>query len=128
VKLRHSYYREAFQKAKDLSKLIARRMPDDLHRRRLRALYVEPSGNGTEWTRPSQTTREECLHLLAKAADEYDARCSWYEVNEREKSSWISHWTERPVLPKSISAELWPFTTIAVLLHSLCSTCTSSTT
>lgn len=97
-------HKQAWKKARELAERLARRMPKALHRRRMRALYVEPTEN--DWNRPIHTSREECLKLLRKTSDEYDARCSWYEVNETERSSFISTWAARPALLKSLCFEL----------------------
>ncbi len=92
--------KQAWDRAKNLHKRIARRTPHVLHQKRLRAIYVEPSEFGKGWNRPAQVSREDCLRLLKSVSYEYDCRYFWYEMNYKDSETVIARWKQRPVLPK----------------------------
>jgi AbiV family abortive infection protein len=98
--------KDALNEAQLCLKKLARKLSDNLHQKRIRALYVEPLEFGMEWNRPSLTSRKECLLLWENTSFEYDVRCDWYKVEVTDPSSLVSRWASRPELPKSFWSEI----------------------
>jgi AbiV family abortive infection protein len=94
--------KQALKRAEDLRKRKARRTPHELHRKRLNAIYVEPSEFGKGWNRPAQMSRQECLRLLKSVSYEYDCRHFWYEKSAKDSTTVVAQWKERPLLPKPL--------------------------
>ena len=82
----------------------AKRVPEERHRKRMKALYVEPSASG--WSRPCQEfDEEESECFLLDAINDYSITVSRYgglatfEPELRPISVLIDAWQTRPEMP-----------------------------
>jgi len=83
--------------------------PQDRHRQRIAALYVEPKETGTAWTRPVDVSQEEARRCVEDFANDYSAKCSRFRpeihaATDREFFEALQAWPGRPELP----ARQWP--------------------
>lgn len=97
-------YKEADKQINDITKLQKKRTPEDRHRERVRALYVEPNDSGTAWNRPNQTPQEKARIFIEDAvndyAPEYDRiQRGTIQYIEPELFQALQEWAERPELP-----------------------------
>lgn len=85
-----------------------KRQPDDRHRIRMRALYVEPNTVGDGWNRPSDQDKQSVLDAVCEAANAYSfckARLSGLgDDSDNEFVNAMHAWAECPDLP----APVWP--------------------
>ena len=97
-------YRKARALADEMVKRKAKREPQDVHERRLSALYVEPNEAG-HWNRPSETSKEEAQELVGDVANDYAMRRDQLRTRDEKLAAAIAEWRECPELPPPI----WPW-------------------
>ena len=78
----------------------AGRDPNDTHRKRMRALYVEPKDTG--WNRPCETVKEDARRLLQDVANSYGARHGNLYIVDEALAKALTAWKQCPTLPEPI--------------------------
>jgi AbiV family abortive infection protein len=100
-------YKEAHRMVAEITNHKARRDPHDIHQRRCRALYVEPSEAARKWNRPCEMTQEESRQLLEDVANDYALCRDSLQTRDDELAAAIAQWQDCPRLPDTIWP-LWP--------------------
>jgi AbiV family abortive infection protein len=112
---RHKPGDPEYQQARELieaaTKALAKRLPNDRHDARMRALYVDLEDSGSDWSRPSEQPHEEVRRALEDLANDYvgqTVRVDPDALAERSDGKLLAAaleaWDERPALP----APVWP--------------------
>ncbi len=64
-------YKEIETKVAEIMEKIRKRTPDDRHRARAKALYVEPNNSGSGWNIPKKISSEFAFNFIADASSDY---------------------------------------------------------
>lgn len=104
-----SEWRAAQKQLDAYTKRQRKRQPQDRHRQRIAALYVEPNETGTAWTRPVDVWQEEARRCVEDFANDYSGECDRFrpEIHADTNPEFfkaLQAWSERPELP----APQWP--------------------
>jgi AbiV family abortive infection protein len=101
-----SEWQEADAKLKQIMETKKKRTPGDRHKKRMAALYVEPSESG--WNRPAATSPADARDFLNDAVDNYSLRYhegyitaeadSMLKHLDPEQYSALEQWPDRPEL------------------------------
>ena len=93
------------EEIKKIDRLKSKRIPEDRHKLRMSALYVDPQTGG--WSRPSnEVSPTSARDFLADAANDYTRQYQRYSAPEILKSidpelfGALDQWSARPVLPR----------------------------
>lgn len=81
---------------------IRRRTPDDRHKARIEALYVEPDNSGTDWNRPKKVPSEFAFNFVADASSDYSLSRQILEAGttfNAEFTKELLKWKDRPEIP-----------------------------
>ena len=97
---------------KTLGFLLAKtkkRLPEDRHSARIRALYVDPTSSGADWHRPGQLSAAEATRHLTDATNDYAVQrnrlCPELLADlDPEFAAALGLWPERPDLTEPV----WP--------------------
>jgi len=99
-------FKEAWKELKDIAAILRKRVPAERHRKRMKALYVEPSESGSGWSRPcEQFDEQESEFFLLDAINDYSNTVSEFqreivEAKEGPISTLIKTWTNWPEMPR----------------------------
>lgn len=98
-------YQDADKQLNDIASRQRARNPENRHRQRLSALYVEPTENGSAWNRPKQKSREEAVHYLTDAVNDYAGQYDRFQSGSLEFIDpdlfrAFKAWDTRPELPR----------------------------
>jgi hypothetical protein len=101
-------WREANDKLEKVSHEKRKRVPDERHRQRMSALYVEPVSGGS-WNRPARTiTQEFSQDFVCDAVNDYSLQYSQRYITGDEPIlkqldldlfNALEQWPDRPELP-----------------------------
>jgi AbiV family abortive infection protein len=84
-------------------KSLGKRAPEDRHKWRMQALYVDLNDAGTDWSRPSEIPKAEAEKLLSDAANDYavqrDKILNPLREGKPELDEALQAWPDRPELP-----------------------------
>src|SRR5437870_6122269 len=103
-------YQQAEKVIQTALKSLAKRAPDDRHAARMRALYVDLQDSGSDWSRPSEVSRDDAKKLLSDAANDYAGQRDRLNpdllgaLGDPKLADALEAWHERPVLPEPV----WP--------------------
>jgi AbiV family abortive infection protein len=97
---------EARQILDDVSERQRDRIPEDRHKIRMRALYVDLNESGTGWNRPNQMIGD-VRTQLEHAVSDYVNRLQRLQVEvlpavEPKLAAALEQWPERPALPEPV--------------------------
>jgi AbiV family abortive infection protein len=106
-------WKDADKELNKITKLQKKRTPEDRHKERMSALYVEPNEYGTRWSRPKEKTQEAAKIFIEDSANDYRVQREnirqWLEYHsipqadipgiDNEFFRALSAWPERPKLP-----------------------------
>ncbi|MCZ6621816.1 MAG: AbiV family abortive infection protein [Deltaproteobacteria bacterium] len=97
-------FKEADKRLTDITKRQKKRTPDDRHKARQSALYVEPDETGTRWNRPKETLQENARKFLEDTANDYGPEYYRLQQGQIERTDWefakaLREWVDRPELP-----------------------------
>lgn len=109
-KLQETAFGDWLDQLYEFAKRKAKRTPDDRHRTRMRALYVDLKDLGDGWDRPAEIGRDQAHEIIEQACNDYSVQYSnlrtWLENPDSPQSealrAWIRAlpgWPERPELP-----------------------------
>jgi hypothetical protein len=90
----------------EVRKRKMRRIPDERHSLRQRAMYVDPTETGEGWNRPAGFTKDESRGQLFQAMNDYSTMFQNLKYAERYEKlrERLSDWPARPELPE----RRWP--------------------
>jgi AbiV family abortive infection protein len=103
-------YQQAEKVIQTALKSLAKRAPDDRHAARIRALYVDLQDSGSDWSRPSEVSRDDAKKLLSDAANDYAGQRNRLNpdlvraLGDPKLADALEAWHERPALPEPV----WP--------------------
>jgi AbiV family abortive infection protein len=80
----------------------ARRDPVTVHKRRIRALYVDPDDEGG-WIRPREESPSDTRELLDEIAGDYALSLDRLDLDDPELKEAIAVWDDYPDLPPPVS-------------------------
>ena len=98
-------FKVAWEELKAIADERAQAIPKERHLTRMKALYVEPTEDGTSWSRPcDQFDSSESDFFLLDAINDYSSTVGRItrdviEVKEGPMSDLIKTWPQRPVMP-----------------------------
>ena len=106
-------YKEAAKRLNDITRRQRKRTPQDRHKERLSALYVEPNETGNDWNRPLEKSQEEARTFIVDAVNDYSVQYDrlqrgTIQADDPELFQALQEWDERPDLPQPI----WPRHTV----------------
>jgi AbiV family abortive infection protein len=110
-------WKEADEALRKADAELAEQAPNDRHKTRMRALYVEPKSS-TEWNRPADISAEEAYDFLQVALNDYKGQYDrWYitsdtsilllEEDDPALYKALEGLSDRPVLPW-LQGPNWP--------------------
>ncbi len=94
-------FNEAWKEIKQIAAQQAKRRPTDRHKKRIKALYVEPSENGLSWNRPSEQVKDDDENdfFLLDAINDYSITIAELTQKDGPVGDLIQQWTNRPQPP-----------------------------
>ena len=97
-------WKKADAELKRIDETIQKRTPNDRHKKRIAALYVEPR-SASEWNRPAITSPDDARDFLIDAVNEYSGQHERFspgsmilKATDPETYEALEAWTERPKL------------------------------
>ena len=102
----HPDFEAATAELDEVRKRKMRRIPDERHSLRQRAMYVDPTETGEGWNRPAGFTKDESRDQLFQAMNDYSTMFQNLKYAERYEKlrERLSDWPARPELPE----RRWP--------------------
>lgn len=97
-------YKETIKQLNDITKKQKKRTPNERHKKRMKALYVEPNDSGTGWNRPLEESKIEAKLFLNDAVNDYAVQYDrlqhgYIQDVDTELFHALQGWTKRPGLP-----------------------------
>jgi AbiV family abortive infection protein len=106
-------WKEADAALKQITEIKDKRTPDDRHRQRMEALYVEPK-SGNQWNRPDDTSASEAHTCLQEAINDYSGAHERFKIggwilkhDDPDLDHALEQLIERPELPAPVQPT-WP--------------------
>lgn len=96
--LKSDGYDRALMQLTDSAKRRKKREPNDLVKKRQRALYVDPTDTGG-WNRPSGVGQRECKLLIKDVLVDYELHRNHLLRNDNDLFDALYEWEDRPPLP-----------------------------
>ena len=110
LRARHNHlqseeYQEDDKQLDDITSRQGKRTPDERHKLRERARYVQLNDTGTSWNRPCKISQDEAREFLGDAANDYRAEYDRIQQGsiqyiDDELFHALQAWPERPELPR----------------------------
>ena len=103
-------YQQAEKVIQSAVKSLAKRAPENRHAARIGALYVDLQASGSDWSRPSEVSRDDAKKLLSDAANDYAGQRDRLKpdllrgLGDPKLADTLESWHERPTLPEPV----WP--------------------
>ena len=95
-------WKQADRQIRKIDELQRKRAPDNRHKQRMRAIYVEPGDDGG-WSRPKETTQTEANRIWTDAANDYHVGLQKIDPGIQQGADdqlvqELEEWSERPTL------------------------------
>ncbi len=97
-------WKSADKELNEITKRQMKRVPQERHKERMSALYVEPNEFGTRWKRPREKSEDEARVFLEDAANDYAGQYDriqrgTVQYSDEELFHALQAWPECPELP-----------------------------
>lgn len=103
-------YKELENKMTEIMERVRKHTPNDRHKTRIQALYVEPDQSGLIWNIPKNVTSEFAFNFVADASSDYSILRQILDLgtsSDEEFTKELLKWKERPEIPLPKWPE-WP--------------------
>jgi AbiV family abortive infection protein len=95
-------FKEIEKKMADITESIRKRTPNDRHKARMEALYVEPDNSGTDWNTPKRVSPEFARNFVADASGDYAILRQILEPSTSSNAEFTKEllkWKDKPEIP-----------------------------